>query len=288
MGFKGLNRYLDFDTMKYKYLREAFIMLINTENTMFVSKIAFINYVVLVSGVLLVTIAALAINVSSAGQSSVFMLTAVLAVDSSVMILFLALSGFNSQRLSISRIKEAANTAHYYTYPKINVYNNTYQLPAVRLTNNRSYLQTELPRGEVLSLRGRSGVGKTQYLLALSGLSDVQLSMSRHNEDAQIIYIDNQFFDIMEWIKNKKEGKSHDHQSILLSFIDKKISERFRIFILDELTAKFSEKDAQSIVFAISQMIKKCNGLLLVVDHRFSLSSAINIEDLMVSPLVPA
>jgi ABC-type dipeptide/oligopeptide/nickel transport system ATPase subunit len=245
-------------------------------------KLIFSNLILCVSGFfILATVVGSTYQWIGAG-SLVFILTAILAVDASLGILFQALSGFSAQRISIHRLtnfeKENMTIQPYLVKNK-----DSYSFTGAhnRITGLK-YSPINFEAGCSYSVLGRSGIGKTQFLKLISGINDISQPTEINNSGSSILYIDQNFNAIESWMQDMRpEEKRLDN---LVEFVEHKMTnEKFNIIILDEALIIYDVEKAKQIILVFQNLIQQFNGLMLFVDHRFTLMKSISISEVQSS-----
>lgn len=269
-------------TRKRKNLIESTLNNFYKSNNNLISlKIIFSNSIMCVSGLLILTILIGSAYRWISLEALVFILTAILAVDTSIVLLFQALSGFSSQRISITRLldfEKNFNSSHGLIEKRMD----SYFLRGISNQNiGVNYLPIRFEPGNAYSIVGASGIGKTQFLKIISGLSEMQHPITSY---ASILYMDKNSYLIEAWIQENSLNSTMWDKNNFMIFIKTKIfDEKFDIIILDEALTSFNKKIAQEIAALIQSYVLQVKGLLLLVDHRFTLDKSISIFEIQSS-----
>ena len=233
-----------------------------TNVALFLWKGRFLSLVSLLSGLLIGCASALTIQNPSHG---VMLLTSLLMVDTILVTLFQAASGFNAQKLSYERLTHFKEAERRPPLP-ITSLKESLLLPAFQeRVSKQHYKSVSLKKGEIYSLVGDSGAGKTLYLKALSNLSE-----DIPEAPSPMLYINKESLDILQQQLEYKESA----QDSLWHFIQEKIS-LYKIIALDESLFHFTIEEAKNLVSNLNILLKREGVSGLLVDHRFELDNTI-------------
>lgn len=128
---------------------------------------------------------------------------------------------------------------------------------------------------------GASGIGKTQFLKHISGLYDhSKIDLLSHENIAHVLYVNNDSYKIASWIQDELSSIKKWSKDDFVKFIrDKVFNEKFKVIAIDEALIDFNITVANEIISLIQSYISQADGLLLFVDHRFSLDKSISISE---------
>jgi len=289
----------------YYGMREYYV----TQSQMLATKSCLAIYAQLGSGLFLLSIMAVVYFSLAPPAFIAVLLTAFLMVEGEVTRLFLAVSGFKSQVLSLHRLKGLSVTTR--EDDQVLNYKSTDGLTIDSFCLRSSkfkYDELSLDIGGSYSLIGSSGSGKSQYLKGAAGFEKIMAPASsdainesnylpsRHaiiNDRKRIIYCDHQFIHIMAWESGNNvepdetskiafSAKQQDkHLSILLDFAKKMMRTEMTVLIYDEALSCLNIHNAKSCAQQIESITKKYAGVFIIVDHRFELKNSIPITDLI-------
>ncbi|MDR3477896.1 MAG: hypothetical protein P4M14_07680 [Gammaproteobacteria bacterium] len=244
-------------------------------------KANFSNLIMCVSGLFI--LAALSASTYSwiSPGSLVFILTAILAVDASLGILFQALFGFSAQRISIHRLSDFERNNQYFAGGMIVKNQDNYLFKgAINPKTGVSYFPLMFEAGNSYSVLGKSGIGKTQFLKLISGLHDEsKIDLLFQENIARVLYVNNDSYKIISWVQDELSYSKKWSKERFIKFISDKIfRDKFKVIAIDEALIDFSLTEANEIISLIQGYISQADGLLLLVDHRFSLDKSISIS----------
>jgi ABC-type phosphate transport system ATPase subunit len=211
------------------------------------------------------------INADAAWAAVVF--TAILSLDAEILRLLLALSGFQSQALALYRLREFGQIGDK---PPLAFWNANGEIITRAFQADPSHLQFcegKFSVGHAFSLLGHSGSGKSQFLKSVAGIIHAHPTIQtqfRMADVARVIYVDNR------WAEALGESANYSLESFLTDLCQ--ASAGPMMLILDEAVTTVPPEQAKNIVDRLCEQLGE-RGVVMVVDHRFQLPHAVNIED---------
>lgn len=269
---------------KRQYSDTAFRNLYTSMKKLIWFKSLFAQIFVFFAGLLLVGVYGMYEYGNIEKSNFLFLMSLMLTIESQASNLVLALSGFHSQQNSLDRITE------YDNYPKLNQFSSviseitgTFIIPKRKsldaLSNNESM---NIPKGEVMSIVGQSGAGKSTFLKLLSGLESNNKSyQTKSLQRVSCLYLDRDSINIFLWLDLIEENNGFSPE-FLLSFLTKKISLNKNMFIvLDEILTVWSLSESKNFCLQLAEYVTDLCATIVVVDHRFSLNYHIHINEFL-------
>lgn len=129
-----------------------------------------------------------------------------------------------------------------------------------------SVREMAFPMSSVVQIIGRSGVGKSRYLMWISDSSvgnSLYFGRGAPNE--------------LEWLCPER-GISADNPDAFGRYVSQKIQQGARFIVLDEALTSFSEASALAILEELAVRVSHCGATVVVVDHRLALPARISLE----------
>ncbi len=234
-----------------------------------------LNAALLMSGLFAISVVALAQWIHVDEGVRAFLGTGVVNIDLKAMVLFSALAGLETTRISVERLAEEVGAddgpgakegvrregemIHVEGVPPV-------LLPAF------PYASLALQSGRALSLTGVSGSGKSLYLLALE----------RHAGGA-VVRFGAHTSKALEWLSaltpEQVRGKTYAAQ--LLERCQRCLTRGATLVLLDEALAPLGVAEAQEWMGELEQALRRAGAAALVVDHRFELSERVPVTSLL-------
>jgi hypothetical protein len=196
--------------------------------------------------------------------------TALLLVRSELSNVFLAVTGFRSQSLSISRLQHFARYSGRVTL--------TVEGGALHIAPfeaHRLYRACSLARGRVHSLSGPSGSGKSQYLKGVAGVGEVvsQEPALTAATSVNCYYLNSQVLSLIGVSDPASEG--------LLGWLTRLPADGLHLILLDELFGQLSEELLTEYLQRLEYYARLTGNTLVVVEHRRRLACNIELNELV-------
>ncbi|MFJ4384020.1 hypothetical protein ACIP02_06715 [Pseudomonas sp. NPDC089408] len=201
----------------------------------------------------------------------VLAVTALLLVRSDLANVFLAITGFKSQSVSLERLQHFAR-------PKSSVAVRVagQSLSIAPFVAQRAYRALSLERGRLYSLSGHSGSGKSDYLKGVAGITDVvtEEAAVAHAETSNCYYVDSNTSALLgsepgaiswlnTWLSDLPEGCHH-------------------LLLLDEPFRMLSAEQLAERVQALRHYVELSGNTMVLVDHRCRLEHDIELGELAI------
>jgi ABC-type phosphate transport system ATPase subunit len=247
----------------------GFEKLINTHIKMVLTKINFSNLISVSTGIFIIIVVTAASLTKSPKNEIVFLLTSLLAMEATIVNLFQALTGLNAQLLSYIRLdKLPIQNPDENSNISICKKGDHYLISdCMNSKLNISYKPLILQVGNVFSLSGNSGLGKSEYLKTISGFTHSQIadnSITPDTSKIKVIYFGENSIELLRSL-NKPD---------LLDYVTKKmVDENYKIIIFDETFRMLAPKNTQVIITKLENILIKTQSSLILVDHRFELKN---------------
>ena len=201
----------------------------------------------------------------------VLAVTALLLVRSDLANVFLAITGFKSQSVSVARLQHFAR-------PKssVAVAISGQSLSIAPFVAQRAYRALSLERGRLYSLSGLSGSGKSEYLKGVAGITDVvieeagaeqALISTRYYLDSNVLALLGGKPDASNWLDTWLSALPEDHHHLLL---------------LDEPFSALRTEQLVERVQALHRYAESSGNTLVLVDHRCRLEHDIELGELAI------
>lgn len=278
----SLNHHLE---LRQKQAYKGFNELFRTRLELNITKGCLSNFSGLAVGFLFISTCLIIIFSHTSALYAAFLLTAILSVDNEIFRLFLALSGYKSQYISIERLRETEKEQPYFNARIISLEQSFMLRGGENGLLGTKYKNIQLSKGGCFTLFGPSGQGKTQYLKYLIGLNNQEEYNDKNNKfkneiNECVLYLDKEMPFILEWLQCKNSLEFIFTSTSLKNFIGEKLKIGFKIIILDETLISLDVNFAKEIIQEIESEIIQHQALLILVDHRFITKNRINIQDL--------
>ncbi|SCZ01669.1 MULTISPECIES: ABC transporter ATP-binding protein [unclassified Pseudomonas] len=199
----------------------------------------------------------------------VLAVTALLLVRSDLANVFLAITGFKSQSVSVERLQ-------YFARPKssVAVAIAGQSLSIAPFVAQRAYRALTLERGRLYSLSGHSGSGKSEYLKGVAGITDVTI------EDAGVTqamtspryYLDSNALALL--------GDELGASDWLDTWLSTLPEDRHHLVLLDEPFRGLRAEQLAERVQALRRYVERSGNTLVLVDHRCRLEHDIELGEL--------
>lgn len=258
----GQRHYSVFEEKKNHWCELGFNTLLETHLKMISSKVAFSNIISASTG-LFIIIVVLISSINHLHKSElVFLLTSLLAIASTIVNLFQALTGFNAQLQSYIRLRDIPVSEDLVSTGEIKKENQHYIVTEfIHRTLGIRYKQVILEEGKVYSLSGHSGLGKTEFLKTIANFNDsVIQNITVQSQPVKTMYMNHETINLL---------KNLYLDNIVTFLISKIEKESFNLIILDEVFRHASLKDTHEVLEKLKEIISINKSILIIVDHRF-------------------
>ncbi|MFA7893818.1 hypothetical protein [Pseudomonas putida] len=198
--------------------------------------------------------------------------TALLLVRSDLANVFLAITGFKSQSVSLDRLQHFARTKS-----SVAVTVAEQSLSIAPFVAQRAYRALRLERGRLYSLSGHSGSGKSDYLKGVAGITDVVTHEApvAQTKRSSCYYLDSNAPGLL----SSEPGSS--------SWLDTWLSDlpkgRHHLLLLDEPFSSLSAQQLVERVQALCRYVELSGNTVVLVDHRYRLEYDIELGQLAIS-----
>ena len=202
----------------------------------------------------------------------VLVITALLLVRSDLANVFLAITGFKSQSVSVERLQQFAR-------PKSSVLVaiTGQSLSIAPFVAQHAYSALSLERGRMYSLSGHSGSGKSDYLKGVAGIIDVI------TEEAGVVqamkstcyYLDSNALGLL--------GVEPGASGWLDNWLNALPEDRHHLLLLDELFSVLRAEQLAERVKALHRYVACSGNTLVLVDHRCRLEHDISLCELVIT-----
>lgn|GEM_PF-1664084 len=202
----------------------------------------------------------------------VLAVTALLLVRSDLANVFLAITGFKSQSVSVERLQHFAR-------PKssVAVVIAGQSLSIAPFVAQRAYRALSLERGRLYSLSGQSGSGKSEYLKGVAGITDVVIEEAGVAQamTSTCYYLDRNSLALL--------GGEPGASSGLDTWLSALPEDRHHLLLLDELFSALRAEQLAERVQALHGYVERSGNTLVLVDHRCRLEHDIELVELAVA-----
>jgi hypothetical protein len=273
----GEEEHNTFKERRAKWCNLGFEILSKTHINMVATKIKFSNIISTSTGFFIITIIMLFILLKIPQPVTVLVLTSLLAMESTIVNLFQALTGFNAQILSPIRLEEFPLEKKLLTSNiKSSIENTENHLIINECENTKLgiiYDKLVLEKGAMYSLSGKSGHGKTEYLKTISNFYYSQITEAKnHNYKNKVFYSGRDTVKVLNWLNIEN----------LLEFLSNKIdSGYYSLVLFDEVLCNFDVDAAKVFLKNITNTLIDNEVTLILVDHRFELENNIPIINIL-------
>lgn len=224
----------------------------------------------LAGGAIVLLAAWLTLGVAGAGAAAV-VFTSAMAIDAESQRLLLALSGLRSQVLSLERLCEfgAPPPRPALVHPA----GSALCVTAFRAGPSQvAYAPMTLPLGAALSLLGRSGAGKSQFLKSLAGVVEARPAATAPGRAVHVVYVDARWREML----GPPEPSGDEGAARALAELCGPV-ERPVVLAIDEALTYLPPDRARQVVATVSAALGPAATVLLV-DHRFTLDRSVDLE----------
>lgn len=202
----------------------------------------------------------------------VLAVTALLLVRSDLANIFLAITGFKSQSVSVARLQHFAR-------PKssVAVAIAGQSLSIAPFVAQRAYRALSLERGRLYSLSGHSGSGKSDYLKGVAGITDVIIEEAGVAQamTSTCYYLDSNAQALL--------GVEPGASSWLDTWLSALPEERHHLLLLDEPFSALRAEQLTERVQALHRYVERSGNTLVLVDHRCRLEHDISLCELVIA-----
>ncbi|MBX8474261.1 ABC transporter ATP-binding protein [Pseudomonas cichorii] len=225
----------------------------------------------LLSDLVIVMVVLMGIFYRTSDSAFVLVVTALLLVRSDLANVFLAITGFKSQSVSVERLQHFARLKS-----SVAVMIAGQSLCIAPFAAQRAYSALSLERGRLYSLSGNSGSGKSEYLKGVAGITDVFIEKTGVVQAIKptCYYIDSNALALLggesgagNWLDTWLSALPYDRHHLLL------LDEPFSALCADQLAER---------VQALHRYVERSGNTLVLVDHRCRLEHDINIDELAI------
>ena len=202
----------------------------------------------------------------------VLAVTALLLVRSDLSNVFLAITGFKSQSVSLERLQLFAR-------PKSSV--------AVAIAGQsvgiapfvarRAYRALNLERGRLYSLSGHSGSGKSEYLKGVASITDVVIEEAGV---AQTITTTRYYLDSKT---SALLGSELEASSWLETWLNALPEDRHHLLLLDEMFSALRAEQLAERLQTLHRYVERSGNTLVLVDQRCRLEHDIKLSELVIA-----
>lgn len=215
----------------------------------------------------------LIVMLGSAYQASsygfVLAVTAVLLVRSDLSNVFLAITGFESQSISVERLLHFGAIKQ-----KVPLQSDEGLIQIAGFTSQRSYKPVTLHLGTVQSLKGASGVGKSDYLKGVAGvveIAQVAADDMTHDQGLRTYYFNQAAIALVL--------KSEDPIDGLMGWLAALPADGQQLVFLDEVFLHVPLEALVTVAGRLEDYGRFSGNTLVLVDHRLELDRAIDLAE---------
>lgn len=197
----------------------------------------------------------------------VIVVAALLAVSSSSSQLTLALVGYAAQKLSLDRVRCDVLKA---SRSSLSIHDKAFEIDA--FTDKLSGIKfrpTSWSRSELYEIRGSSGSGKSRFLESLCAESKPDGECN-----FEVLYFPRSSASILK----KVSGPGWWTQ--LLQVTSRSTLQRPTVVLADEVLSEVPVEEAIRRLRDLHELVVSSNGLLIYVDHRFSMGKQVLVEEI--------
>ncbi|MFJ3521400.1 ABC transporter ATP-binding protein [Pseudomonas sp. NPDC090203] len=199
----------------------------------------------------------------------VLSVTALLLVRSDLSNVFIAITGFKSQSVSVERLQHFAR-------PKssVGVEIVGQSLHIAPFAAQRAYRALRLERGRLYSLSGPSGSGKSEYLKGVAGISDVVIEEAGAGQALTLTRY------YLDWNALALLGCEPGASNWLDTWLSALPEDRHHLLLLDEPFRALRVEQLAERVQALHRYVERSGNTLVLVDHRCRLEHDIELGEL--------
>ncbi|AXI61427.1 hypothetical protein DLD99_13420 [Pseudomonas kribbensis] len=199
----------------------------------------------------------------------VLAVTALLLVRSDLANVFLAITGYKSQIISVERLL-------HFSAPKNRVLlqDDGLFIRVDGFTGRRIYLAQTLIKGSVQILKGASGAGKSDYLKGVGAVVDITGASARHETLGHAFrtwYID-------AWTLKEILGAG-DSAEELMEWLKTLPGDGRQLVLLDEAFLQLSLPDCVAMTDRLEEYCAVSGNTLVLVDHRLEHERSIDVAE---------
>lgn len=226
----------------------------------------------LLSDLVIVLVALMGSFYQTRESAFVLAVTALLLVRSDLANVFLAITGFKSQSVSVERLQHFAR-------PKssVAVVIAGQSLRIAPFIAQRGYRALHLELGRLYSLSGHSGSGKSEYLKGVAGITDVVIEEPGATPDltSTRYYLDSNTLALLSGAPGASRW--------LDTWLSTLPKERHHLLLLDEPFSALPSEQLAERVQALHRFVERSGNTLVLVDHRCRLEHDIELGELVSS-----
>ncbi|AZL72415.1 ATP-binding cassette domain-containing protein [Pseudomonas oryziphila] len=202
----------------------------------------------------------------------VLAVTALLLVRSDLANVFLAITGFKSQSVSVERLQHFARPKR-----SVAVAIAGHSLRISPFVAQRAYRALSLERGRLYSLSGHSGSGKSEYLKGVAGITDVVIE-----EEAEVAQVMTSLRHYLDSSTLALLGGEPGASSWLDTWLSALPPGRHHLLLLDEPFSALPAEQLAERVQALRHYVERSGNTLVLVDHRCRLEHDIELAELAI------
>jgi len=198
----------------------------------------------------------------------VLAVTALLLVRSDLANVFLAITGFKSQSVSVTRLQ-------HFGQPKsvVSVTIVGQSLNIASFVAQRTYRALSLERGRLYSLSGHSGAGKSDYLKGVAGITNVITDEAGAPQATASTryYLDSNVLALL--------GGEPGAGNWLDTWLSALPNDRHHLLLLDEPFSALCAEQLAERVEALHRYVERSGNTLVLVEHRCRLEHDIELSE---------
>lgn len=225
----------------------------------------------LLSDMAIVLIVMLGAFHQASGVGFVLAVTALLLVRSDLSNVFLAVTGFKSQSISVDRLLSFSSSKL-----KVPVWINGKALHISGFSGRRAYLPLTMQRGSLQLLRGASGTGKSDYLKGIAGVIEVQ-SVTQDclipDHSLQTWYFNPTAMELV--------FKTKDVVGALMEWVEALPADGSQLVLLDEVFLSLTVSAAVDAATRLQNYGQSSTNTLVLIDHRLDLGPTIDLLEIV-------
>lgn len=220
----------------------------------------------LLSDLVIVLVVLLGSLYRTSDSAFVLAVTALLLVRSDLANVFLAITGFKSQSVSVARLQRFARRKN-----SVAVALAGQSLEIAPFVAQRAYRGLSLERGRLYSLSGHSGSGKSEYLKGVAGITEVTTENTGARQASAPIryYLDRNTLALL--------GGEPGGSGWLETWLDDLPGDNHHLLLLDELFGTLGAEQLAERLQALHRYVERSGNTLVLVDHRCRLEHDIEL-----------
>ena len=226
----------------------------------------------LLSDLVIVLVVLLGSLYRTSDSAFVLAVTALLLVRSDLANVFLAITGFKSQSVSVARLKHFARPKSSVAVAIIGL-----RLSIAPFVAQRAYRALSLERGRLYSLSGHSGSGKSDYLKGVAGITDVII------EEAGVVQAMTSTCYYLASNAQALLGVEPVASNWLDTWLSALPKDRHHLLLLDEPFSTLRAGQLAERVQALHRYVERSGNTLVLVDHRCRLEHDISLCELVIA-----